>query len=294
MSEPAATDPANPDVAAVWFDLGSRARHALAEFNHQAREDKSLTGLLAEATDQVQRRLVGETNVAHGPRWDWDPMFWVEVFARVLPSTLAWHRDHGVEEEVSRATLADVGRHAAIYERRLGRPGVYGPRWLIHHLTAQIFALGRLQFARETLWWAQLDIDGAGFPLRHGQPALGVHIPEGSPFDAASIDHSLGRARSWFRRHLPEENFEIATCTSWLLDDQLVAWVGPNSNISGFQARWACLPGGIDGDEDVRGFVFDDREPSSVPEPSHLQAAILRHWTEGGHCQLRSGWLELP
>lgn len=73
------------------------------------------------------------------------------VFAAALPYVRAYHRELGVPEEISRHTLADVGRGVAKHRRRHGTGGLLKPRWLHLHFHGELYQLGRLQFQRTRL-----------------------------------------------------------------------------------------------------------------------------------------------
>ncbi|MFI1361535.1 acyltransferase domain-containing protein [Streptomyces griseochromogenes] len=53
--------------------------------------------------------------------------FAVYVFLAALPHRLAHHRERGIPPEISRRTLADLGRHLAVHRRRHGLAGVQPP-----------------------------------------------------------------------------------------------------------------------------------------------------------------------
>jgi hypothetical protein len=84
-------------------------------------------------------------------------------------------------------------------------------------------------------------------------------------------------------------------CTSWLLDEQLAAYLPAETNIVRFQRRFHVLPGSTPGNEDVRRFVFDERDPlqEGVFAGTSLQQAIVRHLRAGGEWRVRTGWTEL-
>ena len=53
--------------------------------------------------------------------------FHVFVFVAALPYVRAYHRQRGVPADVSRRTLADLGRHMAVHRRRAGTSGLLAP-----------------------------------------------------------------------------------------------------------------------------------------------------------------------
>ena len=229
--------------------------------------------------------------------------FWIYVYLAALPHIRRWHQERGVPDEVSWATLADLGRHVARYRRRFGVSGLDSVGWLRLHFSGGIYALGRLQFnlfrlqtagAGPRFWYEPGDTraDEPGF--RRGDPVLGMHIPESGPLDPDACEASLRRVRSFFPRYFPEHKFRIIVCTSWLLDDQLARYLSPASNIIRFQKRFHLVPGGWDGDHDIVWFVYH-RPPEAMDElepRSTLERAIVDHVRSGRHWRVRTGWLE--
>ena len=74
-----------------------------------------------------------------------------------------WHAAKGISDEVSIATLSDVGVNLSHYHRTFGRWGLDEPARLGHHLAGQIFQLSRLQFQLGR-WWVP-PAEGVDCPL---------------------------------------------------------------------------------------------------------------------------------
>lgn len=229
--------------------------------------------------------------------------FWVYVYVAALPHIRRWHRGRGIPDEVSWATLADLGRHVTRYRRRNGVTGLDSAGWLSLHFSGAIYALGRLQFnlfrirtglGGPRFWYEPGDARAAEPGFRPGDPVLGMHIPESGPLDPDACDASVRRVRSFFPRYFPEHPFRIVVCTSWLLDDQLAGYLPPTSNIIRFQNRFHLVPGAADGDHDIFWFVYH-QPPDAIDtlDPrSTLERAIVAHVRSGNHWRVRTGWLE--
>lgn len=212
-----------------------------------------------------------------------DPWAYVWVFLAVLPAVREYHRARGIDDAVSWATLSDLGR-AIGRDRDLYGGGFHTHWWLALHFRGGIYELGRLQFNR-------------GHPKR--SPAkwgLGVHIPEAGPLAADACDASFAAARSFFRRHFPDEPYELAHCVSWLLDPQLAEYLPPDSNIVRFARRFELIPELHDGDADVIRFVFHRQWPTDLdqlPRRTTVERAIVDHLRAGNHWHVRAGSFEL-
>ncbi|MFE7899616.1 acyltransferase domain-containing protein [Streptomyces sp. NPDC057424] len=227
--------------------------------------------------------------------------FPVYVFVAALPHTRAYHGERGVTADVSRRTLADLGRNMAFHRRRHGTGGVQVSRWLTHHFRGELYQLGRLQFERARLGQRTgRAVAAAGLDAAPGEPCLNLHIPDfHGPLSPAACDRSLEMAREFFARHFPRERYRVAVCHSWLLDPQLKRHLDPDSNIIRFQERFE--PGRDAGEEPepadtepVR-FVFGDPDlpRADLPRRTSVERAVGDHLRAGGHWYVEHGWFRL-
>lgn len=227
--------------------------------------------------------------------------FFVYVFLAVLPEIVRYHHDHGVPDDVSWRTLGDLGRNIAIHRITRGTGGFSDPGWLILHFTGAIYHLGRLQFQRARLdgrtSTAIRTATDTPFPDAHeGEPVLGVHIPRfWGPMTPPSCDEAFAAARPFFAEHFPDERYRIATCHSWLLDDQLAQYLPATSNILAFGARFTPAYVPADDDRSTLLFVFGDPSVSleQLPRATSLQRGVIDHLQARRHWHGGSGWLAL-
>ncbi|MFD0558910.1 hypothetical protein FB566_4866 [Stackebrandtia endophytica] len=212
----------------------------------------------------------------------------------VLPQTLEYHRSRGVPQEVTWATLGNVGEKLRLNRARYGEPGLAVVFWFTLHFRGSIFRLGRLEFAMERL--------GDSHPFtghRAGEMTLGMHIPgEGGPLSAASCRESV----EWADRFFPEHFGDLVpadpmyTCTSWLLDPQLGDHLPVEANIVRFGRCFdlvaASPTAAVDGEKDVLQFVFDHIGPydaAALPRDSTLRRVLADGLARGVAWQVRSG-----
>jgi hypothetical protein len=255
--------------------------------------------------ERCHRRVVADLGgISPLPRWPPLPrhlgavgrLFYASVFLAAVPDVRAWHRGRGIPDDVSWATLADFGRHLAVVRRLHGEPAADPPAWLRNHFRGALYQLGRLQFCRSRVWDEQGDLDRLEVGFRHDDPALDLHIPEAGPLTPDACDQALRSARGFFPRHFPQERYQLVICTSWLLDEQLGAYLRSESNIMRFQRRFRLLPGfDVDGDEDILRFVFRRAAPAldELPRRTSLERAVVDHLRAGRHWKVRTGWFEL-
>jgi hypothetical protein len=265
-----------PEILAARPDRGTEAWAQLAAWHHELVTESSPTLWPAPAQD--------------GPA----TQRWLQLWAIVaaVPHVLALNAARGIEDDITWHTLADIGINIDRYVSAHGRPGFDGAFWLCQHVRGQIYRLGRLQFNLDSITFDP----GADAPFQAGDPALGVHIPPGAPLDPAACDDSLGRAGGFFARHLPGATYRVATCASWLLDEQLVDMIGPSSNIVRFQRRFTPVAGwSAPGDEDVLRFVFGNphADLDALTPRTTLERAMVEHLRAGRHFHNRLGWVRL-
>ncbi|WDN51376.1 acyltransferase domain-containing protein [Streptomyces clavuligerus] len=286
------------DLAVPHEDIG-----ALLALRPRMTDDPELrdplmeaAGRMVEAIGRVDGRWEPEPRLeAHGPGTPVARSFVVFVLLAVLPHIRAYHRERGVPDQVSRRTLADLGRQMALHRRRHGTGGVAHPGWLALHFRGELFHLGRLQFQRGRL--DRLTGEGLralGEPYGPGDPTLDLHIPDFlGPLAPDACDRALTAAGTFFDRCFPDEPYPIATCHSWLLDPQFADRLPKTSNILRFQERFD-IHGTWDrpADSSVIGFVFGDPDlpPDALPRRTALERAIGDHLRSGGHWYVGHGW----
>lgn len=226
--------------------------------------------------------------------------FWVYVFLATLPQVRAFHQGRGISAEVSRRTLADLGRNMAVHRRWYGEGGLGVVFWIIRHFTGAIYDLGRLQFERVTLGnRSGQAVRAAGFPHTTGDPVLSVHIPEFSgPMSPTACDAAFARARTFFPKHFPEETYRLAVCWSWLMDEQLAEYLPASSNIVQFQRRFTIAAREEVDDAGIVRFVFgragwSPDQLDDLPQRTTLERAIVDHLRAGRHWYGGTGWMEL-
>ena len=170
---------------------------------------------VAEATTALTRRLGSYREEPIGAATT-DPMVWLTAFLQLTPVLVDWHRGMGVSYEITRATLADVGRNIAIHRKAHAAFGLETWDWLIPHYTGMLFALGRLNYM---LHPTKESVGGAMSP---GDWVPGIHIPESGPLTPEAVDASLVQAKAFFGAHFPDKPIAVAACVTWLLDPYLV------------------------------------------------------------------------
>jgi GNAT domain-containint protein/N-acyltransferase family protein len=307
---PAQLRPWTPDAAldnAALLAIPADATAAVTEAGQVIAARPELGWLL----DRCRHRLAASLGVECPPPAPWPALpdrlgtaaacFYVHVFAAALPEIRALHTRSGVPPEIAGATLADLGRHMRIDAVMHDRPCLVSQNWLERHWRGVLLEVGRLQFEWYRHGAGHLADPGAAgadqATLRHRTPtgasALDLHIPFAGPLSPALCDASIAEAHGLFEALFPGRRFEIATCTSWLLDEQLREYLPPDSNIIRFQRRFTPVEGAVDGTDDMHRFIFQRPRPYEIdelPQRTSLERAFVTHLRNGGRWQMRTGW----
>ncbi|WP_175420733.1 acyltransferase domain-containing protein [Streptomyces griseus] len=224
--------------------------------------------------------------------------FYLHLYLLALPAALERQRRLGIPDDIVAATFADVGAKMTTYRLAHRTGGFDRQRWAMRHFRGTLHRIGRLQFERTTLDSAALGGSPGTDGPADGERVLAVHIPEEGPLTPAGCDASHRAARHLYAQHFPDEAFRFATCSSWLLDDQLAAYLPSTSNILRFQQRFTRFGSRPVGDADILQFVFHLRPGTTdlarLPQRTALQRAVVDHLQAGRHWHLAHGWTALP
>ena len=293
------------ELAEVLLDLAVPHEdiNELVRMGRRVTDDPELLRCLQSAVAELVREPGEILGGADLPEFDWPSgalrrCFPVYVFVAALPYVRAHHRERGIPADVSRRTLADLGRNMAVHRRCHGRAGVQVPRWLTLHFRGELYQLGRLQFQRATLGQrTSAALAAAGPDAAPGAPCLNLHIPDFlGPLSPDACDRSLALAGEFFARHYPDEKYSVAVCHSWLLDPQLKRYLPARSNIVRFQERFRVASEDTEpADTEPVRFVFGDPglPVAELPRRTPVERAVGDHLRAGDHWYVGHGWFPL-
>jgi len=220
-------------------------------------------------------------------------------------SVQAWHAEHGVDDRVSRSTLADLGRRVSQHRQSFGQSGLEDASALLAHWQGSLYELGRLQFELARAPSGSRRRAALPEPLREQRWLLRIRIPQSGPLSGKAIDDSLAYARPFFAKHFSDrlegDEPRYALCTSWLLDPHFAEVLPENSHVVRFQQRFTAFGTPSAANEDAVYFTFGRRgrsgrrpELDELPRDTVVQRVVLDRIRAGGTWQLVHGWLELP
>ena len=218
-----------------------------------------------------------------------DPRVSIAAFLATLPDIRRYHRERGISDEISWATLADLGQQLDVHRRTNGDYGLETHWWMTLHWTGTIYALGRLQF--------QLRQPANPVPgVEPGELVLDVHIPETGPLTPEAVDDSFRQAREFFPRHFPKYPVTMATLTSWLIDPYLLDNLPQESNMVRFGRRFTPSGEPRDSQDSAIFFTFRSHDVENLdqfPRDTNLQRLVIDRIKSGGTWQNAFGYLRL-
>jgi hypothetical protein len=142
----------------------------------------------------------------------------------------------GIEEKILLDTLSDIGIWLDTWSEIKGELYLGELSWLKHHMSMQLFRLGRLQFCM-----GHCHNDYPQYDLKKGDPVIEVHIPADGALSMEACEESFAMAREFFAKYFPEFEYRYFTCHSWLLDTTLQAYLKEDSNIIRFQKLFTAV-----------------------------------------------------
>ena len=186
------------------------------------------------------------------------------------------YEKRGIAESVFVNTFSDISRWVKVYARHHdGEAGLDNVRWMRHHLTLSLFAIGSLQYQ---IVRSPDDVF-----------SVNLHIPEGTDLSPQSVDSSFVEAMRFFS--VTEMN---VMCRSWLLSENLSSLLDEKSNIKAFAGRFERLGDDLESrqaEERIFGCVLDDKE--AYPQRTSLQKKARDFLIGGGQLPLTEGRLML-
>ena len=122
--------------------------------------------------------------------------------------------------------------------------------------------------------------------MAYGDKVIALHIPAGGSLAPDEVDRTLELAKKFVAEYFPEWDYRGFTCESWLLDPQLEALLGDESNIVRFGRRFLRISV-ESGGRSPNYFVFmrpmDEKiDVSSLTENTRLEHALKEHYLKGG------------
>ncbi len=214
----------------------------------------------------------------------------IAILAHVVSTDVVrtFHRERGIDEATSWATLADLGQQMRVHRTCSGRLGLLKHRWTALNWTGRLIALGRLQF----------DLHRRRLPGRdEEQWLLGAHIPATGPLEPAACDESFRRARALASEQFPDLGIDgVIVCDSWMISEGFREVLGPESNLSRFAARWEILSR-EDATADAIYFVFNrenTKDRADLPRRTRLERALAERISSGEGWQGGLGLLRDP
>lgn len=197
--------------------------------------------------------------------------------------------------------------HACVFQNKQGDSIALGHERLLH--TSGV-ALGAAGFEDEEGSWeaniVETDTEWVGHPfddrglvsretvhlpkgewekiLSFDDPVVALHIPADGKLTPEAVDESIAQIREFLKIYFPDYEYKAFTCTSWLINPELVNMMGEKSNISKFCRRFKPLTRKAAG-TGVFQFIFHKADPDvtleELPENTGLERALKAYYLSG-------------
>ena len=191
--------------------------------------------------------------------------------------TAETYRKLNIPREIFIDTLHDV----AIWCENNCNRGLKNYCWILNHLKAELFKIGRLQYQLYKCDNDTLEYDYLPFDI--GDNLIYVHIPQGEKLIYRDCLISLKSAKEFFERHFPEFEYEFFFTESWLMYRENQLFMIPDSNILQFQTLFDIVYS-VPDDEQAIQRIFGKRRkhPIFYPAKTALQKQAKRFMLKGG------------
>lgn len=150
------------------------------------------------------------------------------IALKAFEYTYKWYKEKGIPDSIFFDTVSDLG----IWCRENNNNGLKNYPWIKHHVSFELFKIGRLQF--EILKCKNPTMHYSKLPFHYGDTLINVHIPACGKLDTQECRRSLSQAVSFFSRYFPELKWAYFLCESWLVYGNNHAFMAQNSNILQF------------------------------------------------------------
>jgi hypothetical protein len=220
-----------------YYDLCEEGKASLKEAAKKICEDENLTAKAISIKTKLAD-LALDINFDEEFK-DTSPGFGAFAFTLAIEDTEKLYEQKNIPREVLLDTIQDLGVWIRRSREWTGEWGFSQYGWLILHLRAKIFKLGRLQFEPQKI--KTPPPANLGLNLKEGDPYLNVHIPRGQKLDEEACLDSFERAKRFFPEVLGYDFFAFG-CFTWLFDPAFKELLPPDSNILKFQKMFVLLP----------------------------------------------------
>ena len=198
-----------------------------------------------------------------------EDIVWLTVCVMLADTTRDIYLRRGISEDIFYDTMSDITIWVNVSRRDWGTWGIHGQfGWLSNHLRATLFRLGRLQFEIKHFRCDEYKKDRR--TVRHGDPVMNIHIPEGESLTREKRFDSYQRAHDFF-------GMDVFVCDTWLFYPRHVEFLQPDSKILDFMSDFDIIDSSEQtGDYGNMWRIYGRREnydPAGLPRDTGMRRA---------------------
>lgn len=155
-------------------------------------------------------------------------LYRLAVALKAFEFTYIKYKKLNIPDSVFYSTLSDLG----IWCRENNNKGLKNYQWIKHHVSFELFKIGRLQY--EIHKCTNPALNYSKLPIKYGDYVINVHIPACGKLDIKECKKSLACAVSFFGNYFPDLKWDYFLCESWLVYGKNAEFMDKESNILKF------------------------------------------------------------
>jgi hypothetical protein len=173
------------------------------------------------------------------------------VVCLLLKNQFIEYQKVGASEETIWDTFQDVSVRSNLTYLATGKIGVSKEEviWFSHIFSTAIFKIGVLQYEITKLQYPKKGKDDPYMELSkegkellaEGCDVLSCHIRHGVDLKDSSVEASLRKAETFFKKHYAHTKFRAFVCSSWLLYPPMQELLGEQSKIRQFASHFTII-----------------------------------------------------
>ena len=209
------------------------------------------------------------------------------VIVKSLEKTKAYYNYLNISDDIFYDTISDI----RIWCENNGNEGLNNYQWLINHIKAELFKIGRLQYQ---LYTCNNDtLDYTCLPFDYGENVIYIHIPQGEKLVYEDCRHSILMAKEFLKTYFPDFTYRYFFCESWLLFNGNSSFMRHDSNIVKFSSLFNIVYSDFDDKQAIeRIFGKNLKNIDDYPEKTSLQKAAKKYLQKGNSLGMGIGIIE--
>lgn len=199
--------------------------------------NKDLCKELSSYVKKHEKIILLDLYFCNKNRWEFflkrKPFYKLCLVYSFLPTVKNRYDEIGISDKIFFDTMDDIRIWIDDHKTRTGEYGLYELNWIMHHMSLNIFKLGRLQFQKFKYYFNPV-YKREGKDIKFGDKIINIHIPRGEKLNIDDCKDSITEAKEFFKTYFPNYPNNNFICHSWLLYPKNKEFMKKDSNILKF------------------------------------------------------------